>query len=61
MVEASLQHYDYAALVPVVRGAGGLITGWKGEPVHVSPRGRVVAAATKELHAEALETLRHVD
>ncbi len=61
VVEASLQHYDYAALVPVVRGAGGLITGWKGEPVHASPRGRVVAAATKELHMEALETLRHVD
>ena len=46
--------------VPVVRGAGGIITGWKGEPVQESPRGRVIAAATQELHAEALETLRHV-
>lgn len=61
VVESSLKHYDYAALVPVVRGAGGVITGWKGEPPQDSPRGRVVAAATPALHAAAIEVLRRVE
>ena len=31
VVEASLKLYDFAALVPVIEGAGGLITDWRGE------------------------------
>lgn len=57
VMEASLNHHDYAALIPVVEGAGGVITGWKGEPVQESDRGRVIAAASAELHAAALEVL----
>ncbi|HXI86306.1 MAG TPA: inositol monophosphatase family protein, partial [Parvularculaceae bacterium] len=30
VIEASLKRHDYAALVPVVEGAGGVITGWRG-------------------------------
>lgn len=55
VMEASLNHHDYAALIPVVEGAGGVITGWKGENVHTSERGRVLAAASEGLHAAALE------
>jgi inositol-phosphate phosphatase/L-galactose 1-phosphate phosphatase/histidinol-phosphatase len=29
VVEAGMKPYDYMALVPVVRGAGGTITDWK--------------------------------
>ena len=56
VVEAGLNHHDYAALVPVVEGAGGVITGWKGEPVQESERGRILAAAPA-LHAAALAAL----
>ena len=29
VIEASMQPYDYLALVPVVEGAGGTMTDWK--------------------------------
>ena len=47
--------WDVAALVPVVRGAGGVITDWSGGPAY--PAASTVAAATPELHAAALAIL----
>jgi len=60
VAEASLKRHDFAALAPVVEGAGGVITGWKGEPLGECASGRVLAAATKDLHAAALEILNAV-
>ncbi|MDN7846955.1 histidinol-phosphatase [Burkholderia multivorans] len=54
VVEAGLSPYDYLALVPVIQGAGGIITDWSGQPLSISSDGRVVAAATAELHRELL-------
>jgi myo-inositol-1(or 4)-monophosphatase len=52
VVEAGLQSYDIVPLMPIVEAAGGVVTGPHGEPpVH---GGFVVAAATRELHAQAL-------
>ncbi|MGE0409613.1 MAG: histidinol-phosphatase [Amphiplicatus sp.] len=60
VIEASLKRHDFAALQPVVEGAGGVITGWRGEPLGADPRGRVIAAASPALHEAALEFLREV-
>lgn len=60
VVEAGLQPYDVMALVPVVHGAGGVISDWQGEPVQSDFDGRVVAAATPELHRKAVELLARV-
>ena len=57
VVEAMLQPYDFAALVPVVQGAGGVMTDWRGNPLTVASDGWVVAAATPELHAQAIAHL----
>ena len=57
VIEAGLQHHDWAALAPVVRGAGGVITNWQGDALGADDRGEVVAAATPELHAEAIDML----
>lgn len=57
VAENGLQHHDYAALKPVVEGAGGVITNWRGEPLGSDDRGEVLAAATPELHAAALAVL----
>lgn len=57
VAEVGLQPYDYLPLVPVIEGAGGVITGWNGEPLGLEADGRVVAAATPALHRWALETL----
>jgi len=58
VVEAGLQPYDYLALIPVIEGAGGVMTDWEGLPLGITDNARVVASATPELHAEILERLR---
>jgi len=49
VVEAGLQLYDFAALVPVVEGAGGRMTDWRGRPLDRESDGRVVAAGDPAL------------
>ncbi|MCX7384652.1 MAG: hypothetical protein NT133_25270, partial [Alphaproteobacteria bacterium] len=46
--------HDYAALDAVVRNAGGMMTDWAGHPLGRRSDGTILAAATPELHAEAL-------
>lgn len=48
--------WDIAALVPVIRGAGGVITDWQSGAAY--PAESTVAAATPELHAAAMAVLR---
>lgn len=55
VVEAGLQFYDIAALIPVIEGAGGVITDWRGGRDFRS--GSVVAAGDRQLHASALALL----
>lgn len=54
VIEAQLQPYDYLSLVPVIEGAGGRITDWKGDPLGLHSSGHVLACATPALHDEAL-------
>lgn len=58
IVEADLAPHDLLALAPVVTGAGGVITDWEGKPLTAVSGGRILAAATPELHAEVLGRLR---
>ncbi len=57
VIESSLQRYDYAALIPVVEGAGGVVTNWQGEAPGADEKGELIATATPELHQAALELL----
>ena len=57
VIEAGLQHHDYAALKPLVEGAGGVISDWHGQAFCADARGRTIAAATQQLHDEALAVL----
>lgn len=55
VVESSLKSYDIAALIPVVEQAGGVVSTWQGDnAIH---GGSIIAAATPQLHAAALEIL----
>ena len=58
VVEASLNLYDFAALAPVVTGAGGIMTDWQGRPLDSRSDGRVIAAGDPGVHAEALRVLQ---
>ena len=59
VVEAGLP-YDYMALIPVIEGAGGVITDWAGQPPSLDSDGRVIAAATPQLHQQAMRALAHL-
>jgi inositol-phosphate phosphatase / L-galactose 1-phosphate phosphatase / histidinol-phosphatase len=41
--EANLKLHDYAALVPVIEGAGGTMCDWNGDPLHAASDGHVLA------------------
>lgn len=58
VVEASLQPYDWMALIPVVEEAGGVITDWNGDSLNLTSDGTVIAASTQDLHAKALIQLK---
>ncbi|KPF73011.1 histidinol phosphate phosphatase [alpha proteobacterium AAP81b] len=53
VVEASLKLHDWAALVPVVTGAGGVMTDWAGAPLTRASDGRVIAAGDAGVAAAA--------
>ena len=57
VMEENLKPYDWAALVPVIEGAGGLITDWKGKSLTLASEGRVLAAGDARVHAEAMERI----
>ncbi|MBE2212745.1 MAG: histidinol-phosphatase [Opitutaceae bacterium] len=55
MCDPIMNPWDVAALIPVIRGAGGVITDWQGKtPVDAQS---IVACATPELHAEVIRGL----
>jgi histidinol phosphatase-like enzyme (inositol monophosphatase family) len=54
-VDPVMNPWDIAALVPVIRGAGGVITDWQGQSAY--PAQSTVAASTAELHAAVVATL----
>lgn len=55
-LDPTMNPWDIAALVPIVRGAGGVISDWHGgEPC---PADSIVAAGTPELHRTVVEALR---
>ena len=58
VVDYDLKPYDFLAMVPIVEEANGVITDWQGKPLDFLSDGRVVSAATPELHTELLALLK---
>jgi inositol-phosphate phosphatase / L-galactose 1-phosphate phosphatase / histidinol-phosphatase len=54
IVEAGLKCHDFAALVPIVAGAGGAMVDWQGQPLHAQSRGQVIAVGNKALLEDIL-------
>lgn len=55
--EANLKLYDYAALVPVVEGAGGTMSDWQGHPLDAGSDGRVLALGDPARLEDVLEAM----
>jgi inositol-phosphate phosphatase / L-galactose 1-phosphate phosphatase / histidinol-phosphatase len=55
--EAGLKLHDYAALVPVVEGAGGTMCDWNGDPLHAASDGHVLALGDPARLEDVVEAL----
>ena len=55
VIETELKPYDIAAHIPIITGAGGIVTTWDGKPAQGG--GRVVAAGDPKVHEAALKLL----
>jgi len=55
VVESDLKPYDIQALIPIIEGAGGVVSNWQGESAVEG--GAVVASANPDLHAQLLAKL----
>ena len=58
IAESGLKIWDWAAVLPVVEGAGGRVTGWDGAPMRGDGDGRILAVGDPALHAQAVELLK---
>ena len=56
VIETELKPYDVLPLIPIIEGAGGVITSWENGRPHGG--GRVIAAGDRRLHAQAMELLK---
>jgi myo-inositol-1(or 4)-monophosphatase len=56
VIETELKPHDVIPLIPIIAGAGGIVTTWENGPPEAG--GRIIAAGDKRTHAAALELLR---
>ena len=56
IIETELKPHDVVALIPIVTGAGGIMTTWENGPAQAG--GRIVVAGDKRVHAAALDLLK---
>jgi myo-inositol-1(or 4)-monophosphatase len=56
VIETGLEVYDVVALVPIIVGAGGVITTWEGGPARHG--GRIIAAGDRRVHEAAITLLK---
>lgn len=55
VIESGLKPYDIVALIPIIEGAGGMVTNWTGGSA--AQGGQVVATGDKRLHEIVLKRL----
>ncbi len=57
IAEADLKLWDWAALLPVIEGAGGRLTDWGGAPLRPDGDGRALAVGDPALLEPAVRLL----
>jgi myo-inositol-1(or 4)-monophosphatase len=55
IIETELKPHDIVPLIPIITGAGGVVSNWENGPAHTG--GRIVAAGDKRVHKAAVEML----
>jgi myo-inositol-1(or 4)-monophosphatase len=56
VIETELKPYDIIPLIPIITGAGDIVTTWEGGPA--ADGGRVIASGDARIHKAAMELLK---
>jgi histidinol phosphatase-like enzyme (inositol monophosphatase family) len=56
-IDGGLDPFDYCALVPIILGAGGVISDWQGTSLTLHSGSRILAAGDPKVHTQALRVL----
>jgi myo-inositol-1(or 4)-monophosphatase len=56
VIETEIKPHDIVPLIPIIAGAGGIVTTWEGAPAQNG--GRIVVAGDRRVHTAALEMLK---
>jgi myo-inositol-1(or 4)-monophosphatase len=56
VIETGLKPYDVLPLIPIIEGAGGIVTTWDNGRPHAG--GKIIAAGDKRAHAQAMDVLK---
>ena len=56
IIETEIKPHDIVALIPIINGAGGIVTTWENGPAQGG--GRIVVAGDARVHRAALEMLK---
>lgn len=59
VIETQLGTYDYAALPPIVEGAGGWMGDWDGNTLNINSDGRTIAVGDAALKSQLLDILKN--
>jgi len=57
VVEDTLKNHDYMALIPVIEGAGGIVSDRSGKKINLNSDGSIVASCSKNIHNEVIKIL----
>ena len=57
IIERGLKNFDFMALVPIIKSAGGVITNWNGEELNIDSDGKILACGDATLHKKILEII----
>ncbi len=59
VLEDTLKTHDYMALIPVIEGAGGIVTDKHGNSVTINSEGSILATANKTLHNQVIDIINN--
>ena len=59
VIEDTLKAYDYMALVPVIEGAGGIVTDKNNQKISLDSGGSIIATANSKLHDQVINVLKN--
>ena len=57
VMEADMKPFDMMALVPVIEGAGGIVSDWAGKSLSLNSGTQILAAANKHLHQQCIDAI----